>query len=323
MTGKKWQVLLLFCFSCSLCACGGTPQKASQAAPAKEVTTGSAAQTQNNIPTVYYSKKLTPESIKKVYAKAGQDITGKVAIKFHRDDKYTETPQGVALLKALQESIPNSTLVETTFGGGQKEATEMQARFKGQGLDFCKIDVLNADGAVTWPIKGGRLLKEAKVAKNLANYDSLVVYAPFRGDAYPGYGAALTNIGVGLQDGKGLVHGPTLNKEPDFFERMAEAGKAVTDHFGSHLTYVTALNGVVASCDGVDKSEPVTLGVLASKDIVAVDRAALDIVFAQKQYQGHDLTKKTGTLLGLYQLEFMHKLGMGSLQYRLVDVDAQ
>ena len=294
-----------------VCGCGSTKEKEK-------------AVSDQSTPTavVYYSKKLTPESIKKVYARANKDITGKVALKFHRDDKYTETPEGIALLKALQQSIPNSTLVETSFGGGRAEEQEMLARFKGQGIDFCNIDVLNADGGVAWPIKNGRLLKEAQVAKNLGNYDSLVVYAPFRGQAYPGYGGALTNVGVGLQDGKGLVHGPVLNKEPDFFERMAEAAKVITDHFGSHITYVTALNQVVVNCEcNMNGTEPVTLGVLASKDIVAIDKAALDLVFQQKQHAGHDLQKKVGTRLGLYQLEFMRKLGMGNINYKLVDVD--
>ena len=68
-------------------------------------------------------------------------------------------------------------------------------------------------------------------------------------------------------------------------------------------------------------TEPVTLGVLASKDIVAIDKAALDLVFQQKQHAGHDLQKKVGTRLGLYQLEFMRKLGMGNINYKLVDVD--
>jgi len=302
----------------ALCCCASACATSAPAAPAGKQK-AAAAQTTS---VVYYSKSLTPESVQKIYAKVSQDITGKVALKFHRDDKYTETPQGVALLKALQQKIPQSALVETTFGGGQEEAAQMQERFKSQGLNFCPIDVLNADGAVAWPIKGGRLLKTAQVAKNLANYDALVIYAPFRGQAYPGYGGALTNMGIGLQDGKGLVHGSPLNKEPAFFERMAEAGKAITDHFGPHLTYVTVLNQVVVNCPcNMQGTEPVTLGVLASKDPVAIDKAALDIIFKQKQHQGHDLTQKTGTLLGLYQLEYMTKLGMGSQNYQLVEIN--
>lgn len=316
MNKKQMLSLLLLTLCCAVSACASAPK------PGNGTQSATSVAEKKEMPVVYYSKTLTPDSIKKVYAKVNQDITGQVAVKFHRDDKYTETQEGVAWLKALQQSIPHSTLVETTFGGGQKEAAEMQARFKGQGLDFAPVDVLNAEGAVVWPIKGGRLLKEAQVAKNLANYDSLVIYAPFRGQAYPGYGAALTNVGVGLQDGKGLVHGSPLNKAPEFFERMAEAGKAVTDHFGKHISYVTVLNAVVVNCEcNMQGTQPVTLGVLASKDIVAIDRAALDIIFAQKQHQGHDLTKKEGTLLGLYQLEYMTKLGMGRQDYKLVEVE--
>lgn len=317
MKSKRICCYMVFCLCVIFSGCGSSVAKSEPA------TAPLATPTKQNQAIVYYSKNLTPESIKKVYARVNKGITGKVAIKFHRDDQYTETPQGVALMKALQEDIPQSALVETTYGGGPSEAKSMEERFKGQGLNFCNIDVLNADGGLSWPIKGGRLLKNAQVAKNLANYNSLVVYAPFRGQAYPGYGAALTNIGVGLQDGKGLVHGSPLNKDSEFFERMAEAGKAVTDHFAGHIAYVTALNNVVINCEcNMQGTKPVTLGVLASDDIVAIDKAALDMVFGQKEHQGHDMSKKAGTLLGLYQLEFMTKLGMGSTNYKLVDVDA-
>jgi hypothetical protein len=325
MLFRQGKALLLLAGCCFFCACAGP---ASQTTPPAVAAKGSAASpvsgAEKEKPVVYYSKQLTPESVKQVYTRVQQDITGKVALKFHRDDQYIETLEGVSLLKALQQSIPGSTLVETTYGGGAKEAGEMRERFKSLGLDFAPIDILNEEGGTAWPVKGGRLLQEAQVAKNLANYDALVIYAPFRGQAYPGYGAALTNVGVGLQDGKGLVHGSPLNKEPAFFERMAEAGKAVTDHFGSHMAYVTVLNKVVVNCEcNKQGTAPVTLGVLASKDMAAIDKAALDIIFSQKQHQGHDLTKKEGTLLGLYQLEFLTKLGVGSTSYKLVEVDAE
>ncbi|MDO4179535.1 MAG: DUF362 domain-containing protein [Phascolarctobacterium sp.] len=271
---------------------------------------------------VYYSKNISPEAVKKVYARVKANIDGKVAIKFHRNDPYTESADKVALFKALQEEIPNSTLVETTFGGGQKEAKEMQERFKNQGLIFAPIDVLNADGGVEWESPGARLLKHPKVAKNLANYNSLVIYAPFRGTAYPGYGAALSNIGVGLQDGKGLVHGPQLNKNPDFFERMAEAANAITSRFDKKIAYVTLLSDVAIDCECRTK-EKVNLGVIASTDIVAVDRAAFDLLFNQPQHKGHDLNVKIGTRLGLYQQEYMKKLNMGTDKYVLVDVDKE
>ena len=310
---KLLQFMALASVALLLGACGSS---SAEKTPAKE-----AAKPQPSEAIVYYTQDMSPAGIQRLYAKVNKNISDRVAIKFHRNHHYTETPQGVQLMQGLCTSIPNGTLVETTFGGGAKEGKEMQERFRKQGLTFAPIDVLNVDGAVTWPVPGGRLLKEAQVAKNLANYDSLVIYAPYRGDAYPGHGGALTNLGVGLQDGKNLVHGSPLNKKPEFFERMAEAGKAVTSHFGKKIAYLNVLDNVIVKCECYPKgSAPVNLGIMASEDPVAIDKAAMDLVLAKTQHKEHNKANRTGIMLALYQLEYMEKLGMGTQKYKLVEV---
>ena len=314
---KLIRIIALASVALMLGACGNS---VAQKAPVEKAPAKTAAEPESKENIVYYTQDMSPASIKKLYAKVNKNITGRVAIKFHRNHHYTETPEGVQLMKGLCESIPGGTLVETTFGGGAKEGKEMQERFQKQGLTFAPIDVLNVDGGVAWPIPGGRLLKEAQVAKNLANYDSLVIYAPYRGDAYPGHGGALTNLGVGLQDGKGLVHGSPLNKKPEFFERMAEAGKAVITHFDNKIAYINVLENVVVECECYPKgSQPVNLGIMASLDPVAIDKAAMDLVLAKTKHKQHSETR-TGITLGLYQLENMEKLGMGNPKYKLVEV---
>lgn len=81
---------------------------------------------------------------------------------------------------------------------------------------------------------------------------------------------------------------------------------------------------VIAKCEcGAQGEKPINLGVVASTDPVTVDKAAVDILFAQKEHKNHDLTKRKGTFLGLYQMEYMTKLGLGRAMYKLVNVDVE
>lgn len=58
-------------------------------------------------------------------------------------------------------------------------------------------------------------------------------------------------------------------------ERMVEGGKAITNHFGQHITYINVLRNMSVDCDcaGLGAAAPTTpdLGIIASTDILAVD----------------------------------------------------
>ena len=107
-----------------------------------------------------------------------------------------------------------------------------------------------------------------------------------------------------------------------FMERMVEGGKAVTHYFGPRITYINVLNKMSVSCDceGV-KAAPVTtpdIGIVASTDILAVDQASVDLVYALPEAQRHDLVERIESRGGLRQLSYMKELGMGHDQYELI-----
>ena len=108
-------------------------------------------------------------------------------------------------------------------------------------------------------------------------------------------------------------------------ERMMESAKAVCDHFGERITFVNVMRNMSVSCDCEGTAaEPVVtpnVGILASTDILAIDQACVDMIYAMKEGDRHALVERMETRHGLRQLSYMKELGMGNNRYVLVDLD--
>ena len=80
---------------------------------------------------------------------------------------------------------------------------------------------------------------------------------------------------------------------------------------------------VDCDCAGTSAAEPKAhdIGILASTNIVAVDQASLDQVYALPEHEGHDLKERIESREGLRQISYMKELGMGTGEYTLVDID--
>lgn len=63
------------------------------------------------------------------------------------------------------------------------------------------------------------------------------------------------------------------------------------------------------------------IGILASTDILAVDQAAVDMVYAKPENEKHDLVERMESRHGLHQLDAMRKLKMGNDKYELISID--
>lgn len=317
------KVLSAACACVLLAACGsnGASPVKDAAKPAKSV--------------VYFTSDLSPEGLVKIYGKIAENIQGKTAIKVHTGEPHGPNIIPPAMVKALQAQIPQSNLVETnTLYEGGRHTTELHRQtIKTNGWDFCKVDILDENGAVMLPVKGGKHFKEMSVGKNLLDYDSMVVLTHFKGHTMGGFGGSLKNISIGCADGKvgkAMLHGSRradlwrANKEL-FMENMVEGGKAVTDHFGKNIVYINVLRNMSVDCDcaGTAAAEPKTrnIGILASTDILAVDQASVDMVYALPEEEAHDLKERIESRKGLRQLSYMKELGMGNNEYELVTLD--
>ncbi len=286
--------------------------------------------------TVYFSRDISSEALIKLYDKISQNIGGKVAIKWHSGEPHGPNIIPRDMVKALQEHIPNSSLVETNtlYVGARQTTQQHRETLKINGWDFCKVDIMDEDGAVMLPIKNGKHFKEMSVGKHMLDYDSMVVLTHFKGHAMGGFGGSMKNIAIGCADGpvgKKMVH-----EAPDdhdyskwrsgarFMENMADSAKATVDYFSPRIVYINVLRNMSVDCDcaGVDAAPPKTrnIGILASTDLLAIDKASIDLVYQLPENELHDLKERIESREGLHQLTAMKELGLGTDVYELVEV---
>ncbi len=284
-------------------------------------------------PKVYFSRELSAESLIRLYGKVNKDIGGKIAVKLH-----TGEPDGPNILprewvRAFLAQLPNATVVEcNVLYDSPRQTTAGHRRTLEQNgwTAFTSVDIMDEDGDAMLPVPGGKWLKEVAVGKHLLNYDSMVVLTHFKGHVMGGFGGSLKNISIGCASGK--VGKRQLHSDgkqlwaggPLFMERMVEGGKAVTQHFGRRITYINVLRNMSVSCDceGVN-AEPVRvpdLGILASTDILTIDKASVDMVYALPEKVRAPLVERIESRSGLRQLSYMKEMGMGSDDYELITV---
>ncbi len=286
---------------------------------------------------VYFTRNLSGEGLAKAYEQVSGHIRGKVGIKLH-----TGEPQGPNIIprdwvkQLIQKDLKNANIVETNtyYRGGRYTTADHRKTLAVNGWDFCLVDIMDETDTVTIPVKGGKWFTRMSVGRNMLNYNSLVMLTHFKGHAMGGFGGANKNIGIGCADGrvgKAWIH--TTPGQPnqwdigqeEFMERMTESTKATIDHFGKQVAYVNVMRNMSVSCDceGTGAAPVVTpnVGILSSTDVLAVDQACVDIIYAMTAKEHHDIVERIETRHGLRQLSYMKELGMGNDRYVLIDLD--
>ena len=287
---------------------------------------------------VYFTRDLSAEGLKKIYDRVKENMTGKIGIKLH-----TGEPHGPNIIprpwveNLIKTELLEASIVETNtyYDGGRYTTAQHLETLKTNGWTFCPVDIMDdGEQTVAFPVKGGKWFTEMYMGKNLENYNSLFVLTHFKGHTMGGFGGSAKNIGIGCADGrigKAMIHTVegsadqwSISKE-EFMERMMESAKAVVDHFGKNITFVNVLRNMSVSCDceGMAAQPVVTpnIGIVASLDILAVDQASVDLVYALKDGDRKALVKRIQSRHGLRQLTYMKELGMGNDRYHLIDID--
>jgi uncharacterized Fe-S center protein len=283
---------------------------------------------------VFFTRDISAAGLLKIYAKINQGITGKVAIKVHTGEPHGPNILPRDMVKALQQQIRNSNLVETNtlYKGKRCTTADHRETIRINGWDFCPVDIMDEDGAVMIPVKGGKRFKEMSVGRHMLTYDSMVVLTHFKGHAMGGFGGSLKNIAIGCADGpigKKMVHAAPDNehyeswlKGEPFQENMVESAKATIDHFGKRIVYINVLRNMSVDCDCAGtRAAPVKardLGILASTDLLAVEQASIDLVYKLPEAELHDLKERIESRKGLRQLSYMKEMKMGNGQYELI-----
>ncbi|MBR2519923.1 MAG: DUF362 domain-containing protein [Selenomonadaceae bacterium] len=288
---------------------------------------------------VYFTKKIDAEHLIKLYKMINENIYGKVGIKLHTGEKHGPNILPRDMVQAFQAQVPNSAIVEcnTLYPGDRFNDEGHRDTLKVNGWTFCPVDIMDeGDKTVNFPVKNGFHLKEVAMGAHLADYDSLIVLTHYKGHAMGGFGGSMKNIAIGCASGhlgKAQVHGVDPNNVPAnylewpmkeyFMELMVDSAKATCDHFGKHIVFLNVMRRISVSCDceGVAAAEPTMadIGIAVSTDILAVDQACCDMIYAATD--SHDMKERIETRHGLRQLSAMAEKGMGNPQYELIEVE--
>ena len=288
------------------------------------------------LPKVYLYKQITPDNLVKIYEALGRKAEGRVAVKLSTGEPGGHNFLQPALIKDLVQKV-NGTIVEcnTAYNGKRADTQSHLKAAEDHGFTaIAPVDIMDADGEAALPVTGGRHLKEDFVGKNYLNYDFTVVLSHFKGHAMGGFGGAIKNISIGIASSKGKTWIHTAGKtkddlwgsmaaQDDFLESMAEAAKAVADHCGDRILYISVANNLSVDCDcDSHPADPEMgdIGILASLDPVALDRACTDLVRASEDHGKIHLVERIDSRNGMHTLDHAEELGLGSQKYELVEL---
>lgn len=288
-------------------------------------------------PRVYMYTGITPGNLVNIYKVLGRKAEGRVAVKLSTGEPGGHNFLQPALIADLVREV-GGTIVEcnTAYGGGRaKTADHLHAAEEHGFTAIAPVDIMDADGDTALPITGGRHLSEDFVGSHYLDYDFTVILSHFKGHAMGGFGGAIKNMSIGIAsaDGKAWIHSAGKTKhdvwnnlppQDDFLESMAEAAKAVADHCGERILYISVANRLSVDCDCDSHPEEPKMGdigILASLDPVALDRACTDLVRSSDDPGKSHLIERIDSRHGMHTLDYAEQLGMGSQKYELVRLD--
>lgn len=315
-------------------ACLAILQAGTVCAKAQDGAPGNANEEQAK-PKVYFYKEITPENLVKIYEILGREATGKVAVKLSTGEPGGHNFLQPSLIKDLVEKV-GGTIVEcnTAYGGRRSNTEEHAKAAREHGFaDIADVDIMDAEGETRLPVEGGRHISYDIVGSHFTDYDFTVVLSHFKGHAMGGFGGAIKNISIGIASsaGKRWIHsaGTTTTgwgrpSQDDFLETMAEAAKAVADHCGKNIVYISVANNLSVDCDcdaSPADAQMGDIGILASLDPVALDKACTDLVRSSDDDGKKHLIERIDSRHGMHTLDYAEQIGLGSQQYELVTLD--
>ena len=266
-------------------------------------------------PIVYMTKEITPESLMKIYEALNRKASGKVGIKVSTGEPGGNNFLKPALIGDFVKSV-NGIITEcnTAYGGRRAStASHLQAAKDHGFTEIANIDIMDAEGDVEIPVNGGKHIKADKVGKNFLTYDFTVILSHFKGHAMGGFGGAVKNMSIGIASsgGKARIHSAGKNDnnafvgtpQNDFLESMSEAAKAVADYCGDKIIYINVMNNLSVDCDcDSNPADPQMsdIGILASLDPVALDKACVDLVYASTEHVKIHLVERIESRNGIH-----------------------
>lgn len=288
---------------------------------------------------VFFCPRITADNLVKVYRALEREAKGRVAVKLSTGEAGNPNHLSTDVIKKLVHLV-DGTIVEcnTAYEGRRMNSQDhLQTAAEHGFTAISEVDIMDAEGDISLPVGKGKHLKENYVGKNYLDYDFTMVLSHFKGHPMAGFGGALKNVAIGIASsaGKAWIHTAGKSREVpvdwenvppqnDFLESMAEACESVFDHAGDNILYINVANNLSVDCDCCAEPEPIKMediGIFASLDPVAVDRACVDAVYSSKDPGKVHLIERMEERNGTYLLQYAEELGLGNNDYELINVE--
>ena len=289
---------------------------------------------------VYFTKKLSPETVVEMYERLGVTLPGKVAVKVHSGEEGNQNYLHPEFMRPMVEHVKGTVVECNTAYDGERNTTEKHRKLlAGHGwIKYFNVDLLDAEGPdLILPVPNGKILKENHVGKDLANYDSLLVLSHFKGHPMGGYGGALKQLSIGCASsvGKCLIHSAGAVDDQAtvwdnhasklvFCEAMADAAYSVVEMFKGKAAYVNMMCNLSVDCDCCEVAEDPCMkdiGILSSLDPVALDKACIDLIYGSDDPGRDHFVERVESRKGTHIIDAAADLGLGTKDYELIVVD--
>lgn len=288
---------------------------------------------------VYFSREITPEKVVELYKLLGKDLPGNVAVKVHSGEEGNQNYLRPEFMKPMVEYV-NGTIVEcnTAYGGERNTSEKHLKTIEKHGWNkFFKVDLMDEEGPdISIPVPHGKILKEDFLGKNIENYDSMLVLSHFKGHPMGGFGGALKQLSIGCAStkGKAWIHSAGTNDDQytlwdnlpaqdAFLESMADAASAVVNYFHGNMAFINIMANMSVDCDCCAVAEDPcmkNIGILASLDPIAIDKACVDLVEKCDDPGKEHFLERVNSRHGKHTIEVANELGFGTIDYELIEV---
>ena len=295
---------------------------------------------------VFFTKTISPSNMVKMFKKLNLNLKGRVGLKVHTGEqggKYFLRP---SFLQEIYD-YTNGTFIEcNTAYSGMRHSTDLHKQLLQQHgwLDNNRRTVImdeDPSADFTLKINNGERISENIVGAHLKDFDSCIVLSHLKGHGMGGFGGALKQLSIGFasQAGKAWIHsaGKTRNwrqafqgtSQVDFTSAMGDAASSIVEYFRNKggIAFINVMVNISKSCDCAGGSAPAPkihdMGILASTDPVAIDRACLDMIVKDRDVGTVELLQQIQRLEGENTIDVAEKHGIGSQEYNLIDIDKE
>lgn len=208
-----------------------------------------------------------------------------------------------------------------------------------------------------------KLFNKVKIAKDIYDSDAMIVISHVKGHILAGFGGALKNLAMGCASRRGKIHqhkiaAPFISKiaclacnvcidacpenaiklnkinSEEFIESMMEYAYGSVKDKDDKVLYINFLTDIAPDCDCNPYSDrPIVrdIGILASYDPVAIDKASYDLInkelglidsaLESNHEEGADKFKGVWRNIdGHMQIDFAQQLNMGTKDYKIVEI---